>query len=759
MIGWILDVCPDYERDEVAVWVKKEDGEVCRLTDSFTPSFYVSGSRDELNELVRGFAFSPSICGVSSERKQRTVSGSSPKNLLKIEVPRYSQLLRLAREINERGRFSRYTLYNADINLSLRYFFRKKISPMVLLSVKEKSGDLRYQMLEDPKGLHYEIPPLREARIQIRIEESGGVAKESDPLESIVLLSEGEELVLEGDEADVLTDLVKALSRLDPDIIYSDRRGSDELSYLYHRAGENELESKFQLGREASEIKKKDGKTYFTYGRVVYKPPSYSLKGRLYVDRSAFLYSESGVHGLIDLSRFSGISLQLLSRMSPGNAITTMQLRYAFENGILIPWKRQNPEYFKTAWKLLHSDRGGYIFDPNVGIYDNAAELDFASMYPNIMVKFNVSPETVLCRCCRDSVKRVPVLDYNICEKRTGLVPKVLKPVIERRFALKRLMKTAGRDMVRQYKERQEILKWLLITSFGYQGYRNARFGRIESHETICAYGRELLLRAKELAECFNFEVLHGLVDSLWVRREASVEDLERLCELISSDIGIDINLEGRYRWVVFLPNKSTYVGALNRYYGVFEDGTIKVRGIEMRMRNTPKLISSYQREVLDVLAQARGIEEFYGALGKSFRVLRKYAAALREQIVDPDDLIFTVGITKQLADYRVNNFSYAALRQLKQEGVELLPGQRVRYIVTNQKSRSYSEKVRIADAYEERDSYDSEFYIGHIIKATESLFLPFGYTVERLKQVLKGQKQTSLMEFANGWRIEYGIS
>jgi DNA polymerase elongation subunit (family B) len=186
MIGWILDVCPDYERDD-------------------------------------------------SERKQRTVSGSSPKNLLKIEVPRYSQLLRLAREINERGRFSRYMLYNADINLNLRYFFKKKISPMVLLSVKEKSGDLRYQMLEDPKGLHYEIPPLREARIQIRIEKSGGVAKESDPLESIVLLSEGEELVLEGDEADVLTDLVKALSRLDPDIIYSDRRGSDELSYLYHR--------------------------------------------------------------------------------------------------------------------------------------------------------------------------------------------------------------------------------------------------------------------------------------------------------------------------------------------------------------------------------------------------------------------------------------------------------------------------------------------------------------------------------------------
>jgi DNA polymerase elongation subunit (family B) len=759
MIGWVLDVCPDYERDEVVVWIKKENGKVCRLTDSFTPSFYVSGGRDDLNELVWGLAFSPLICGVSNERKQKTVSGSTPKNLLKIEVPRYSQILRLADGINKDGRFSRYRLYNADIHFGLRYLFRKKISPMVLLSVKEKTGGLRYQMLEDPKRLHYELPPLREARIQITIEKCGGVAKESDPLERIVLLSEGEELVFEGDEADVLTGLVGALNRLDPDVIYSNRRGSDELSYLYHRARENELEGEFQLGREASEIKKRDGKTYFTYGRVVYKPPSYSLKGRLYIDRSAFLYSESGVHGLIDLSRFSGISLQLLSRMSPGNAITTMQLRYAFENGILIPWKRQNPEYFKTAWKLLYSDRGGYIFDPKVGIYDNAAELDFASMYPNIMVKFNVSPETVLCPCCKDSGQRVPVLDYNICEKRTGLVPKVLKPVIERRFALKKLMKTADKEMVGQYKERQEILKWLLITSFGYQGYRNARFGRIESHETICAYGRELLLRAKELAERFNFEVLHGLVDSLWVRRESSIEDLEELCELISAEIGIDINLEGRYRWIVFLPNKSTHVGALNRYYGVFEDGTIKVRGVEMRMRNTPKLISTYQREVLDVLAHAKSIEEFYGILGTSFKVLRRYAAALRERIVDPDELIFTVGITKQLADYRVNNFSYAALRQLKQEGVELLPGQRVRYIVTNQKSRRYSEKVRIADAYEEGDGYDSEFYIGHILKATESLLIPFGYTVERLRQVLEGQKQISLMEFADGRGRNYGVS
>jgi DNA polymerase elongation subunit (family B) len=705
------------------------------------------------------------MCGASYEENQRNLKGEKPENLLKIEVPKYSELSRLARRINEEGRFSRFQLYNADINYSLRYLFGKKISPMLLLAIDGTGDGLRYEELEDPGETDYEVPPLKIAGIRKKRGKKKGFTRLSDPLWGVELSAAGEKQSFEDDEATLLTDLAQSVQQLDPDVIYIDG-GSHELSYLYHRAEENDVINEFQLGRENSRPKKKDGKTYFTYGRVVYKPPSYSLKGRLLIDRGAFLYSESGIHGLVDLSRFSGIPVQQLSRMSPGNAITTMQLRHAYENSILIPWKRQNPEYFKTAWKLLHSDRGGYIFDPKVGIYDDGvAELDFASMYPNIMVRFNVSPETVLCPCCPKSRHKVPVLHYHVCEKRTGLVPQVLKPVIERRFAYKKLVKNSGKELADLYDERQAILKWLLITSFGYQGYRNARFGRIEGHfgyqgyrnarfgrieghETICAYGRELLLRAKEVAEHFDFEVLHGLVDSLWVRREASVKELEELCEFISAEIGIDINLEGRYRWIVFLPNRSTGVGALNRYYGVFEDGSVKARGVETRMRNTPGLISSFQREALEILATAQNAKEFYGLLGKIFVLLKTYAQDLREGRVDPGELVFKIGISRRLAEYRVNNFSYAALKQLEQIGVELLPGQSIRYIVTNQRSRRYSERVKIAESHEEGDGYDAEFYVEHIVRAAESLLLPFGYTTERLKGILQGERQSSLAAF-----------
>ena len=44
------------------------------------------------------------------------------------------------------------------------------------------------------------------------------------------------------------------------------------------------------------------------------------------------------------------------------------------------------------------------------------------------------------------------------------------------RMELKALVKFKGD----KWDKRQNVLKWLLVTCFGYTGYRNARFGRIE---------------------------------------------------------------------------------------------------------------------------------------------------------------------------------------------------------------------------------------------------------------------------------------
>jgi DNA polymerase elongation subunit (family B) len=160
---------------------------------------------------------------------------------------------------------------------------------------------------------------------------------------------------------------------------------------------------------------------------------------------------------------------------------------------------------------------------------------------------------------------RVPQLGYHICTKQIGLLPEVLKPVIYRRFLYKARSKNNKYDS-QMYKDLQQAWKWLLIVCFGYTGYRNARYGRIECHESITAFARDILLDAVEVSEKAGYTVLHGIIDSLWIQSTKHNVDPKKLSRSIGEKTGIRMDVEGRYKWIVFLPSKQYDVGALTRY-------------------------------------------------------------------------------------------------------------------------------------------------------------------------------------------------
>jgi len=64
-------------------------------------------------------------------------------------------------------------------------------------------------------------------------------------------------------------------------------------------------------------------------------------------------------------------------------------------------------------------------------------------------------------------------------------------------------------------------------------------------------------------------------------------------------------------------------VAVLNRYYGVFESGKIKVRGIEAVRRDTPAFIRKAQMDMIRVLAKARNSEAFVKRIPESVEVLK----------------------------------------------------------------------------------------------------------------------------------------
>lgn len=666
----------------------------------------------------------PQVQHVQIEQKT-TVLGREPEDLLALSLKDWDEAYSLADMLEQRG----WRAYNVDLPPTRQFLLERGLFPMAQLG----SG---LCLDDDQQAMDYSLPELTTLTLQV-VPETARNPCFSDPIREI----RAGEHVLDGEEAEMIQNLTPLVRRLDPDVILTNGGDSFQLPYLYHRA--QEAGAALQLGREKDDLPvQKKGRSYFSYGRIIYKPGGYLLRGRLHIDAQTFIVREGGMRGLIDLGRITGIPLQQLSRLSPGSAVTALQVTQALKDGVLVPWRRNLSEQFKTAEELLRSDRGALILEPRVGIYGNVAEMDFTSLFPHIMATRNISPETVLCECCPDSPQRVPFIGYHICQRRMGLIPRVIGPLVERRMTYKRRGEAPGGE---EYRAVQNVLKWLLVTSFGYMGFNKARFGRIECHESITAYAREMLLTTMELAEGMGFEILHGIVDSLWVTGDA---DPRILCDRVSETVGIPLELKGHYHWIVFPSNRLNRAGALNRYFGLKTDGTLKVRGIELRRRDTPEFIRKLQQDMLDRMKAALTVDELYPVLPCVLDVVRRYACEILSGEADPETLVFTTHTRHTLEGYRQKGSQAAALYQLREEGVAVQPGQSVQYVHTDSRSRYYHERVKVAELVDPDTEYDREKYYQIMLRAAESIVRPFGYDRNMLHNVVMGSAQKTIKDF-----------
>jgi len=324
-----------------------------------------------------------------------------------------------------------------------------------------------------------------------------------------------------------------------------------------------------------------------------------------------------------------------------------------------------------------------------------------------------------------------------------------LKMILKKRTTYKRLRREAEDPKLRLvYDRRQNALKWILVTCFGYLGYKNARFGKVDAHIAVCAFAREALLRTVRMAEERGFEIVHGIVDSLWLKKKGtSPREYVELCKSVSKEFGVHLKVEGRYRWIVFLPSRMhVEVPVLNRYYGVFESGKIKVRGIEAVRRDTPPFIRSAQIDMIKVLAKASTSEAFMKKISESVEVLRGYVEKLRRREVNVGELIISKHLSMHPDRYVHDVFQAIAAKQLMMEGVEVSAGQTVRYLITDAENKRSNSRVKVAELVNDDTRFDTEKYVNMLILAATNILSPFGYTEEGLKdEVYYREKQAVL--------------
>ena len=731
--GWILDLYPE-KTGKMAVWIKTEKGECLKVVDDWRPYFYVSAPSEEdlekltwylpRNEVGAEFDFVEKFAGLQDSERSK---------VLKITLPDATSLRFLTGVIWRLGDYEKYRLWNVDTPLPQMYLYEKDLFPFAYVEASVENGKVSWKLKDSAESVDYQIPSLRTVKLRAEIDSRGALPTFEDPIAKILLEADGEQITIDSaDEGEKILTLTKTIRELDPDIVLSEGGDNFLFTYLARRALKNGVLSELELGREKAGINvvQQKGNTYFSYGRVYYRAAPQRLLGRLHIDlENSGFYARYGLEGLVEIARTCRIPLYSASRVTIGTSMKSVQLYQAARDDVLVPWKKNEPENFKNARDLLVADRGGFYFEPKLGIHDNVGEIDFSSMYPTLMLKKNISPETVGCKCCPDSRNRVPELGYNICEKRVGIIPKVLDLMLKKRAYYKTMRdKTSSPEEKAKYDQRQAAYKIVLCTCFGYMGYRNARFGKVDAFNAACAFARKTLLDTAQLAEQRGFEIVHGIVDSLYLKKQdASDKDFVELCREITEKTGLPISYEGRYRWIVFLPSK-THLGVpvLNRFYGVFNDGKIKARGIELRRGDTPNIVSRCQDEIIQELAKAKNSDEFMQRISEAFHMYRKYADKILNGEVSLKDLTLSKRISKNPDEYAGNVQQAIAAKQLQRRGLDVAAGQIVGYVIMDADNKRPERRILAAQLAKVSVRYDAGQYVSLLEEALHNILSPF---------------------------------
>ncbi|MDD1730343.1 MAG: type B DNA-directed DNA polymerase [Methanospirillum sp.] len=456
--------------------------------------------------------------------------------------------------------------------------------------------------------------------------------------------------ILNGSERQNIDDLFEIVQSCDPDLIlYPDYdRWSSFICDQAERWGIPNTLSR--TGR----FKKLSPRSYFSYGRMEHRLGAMIPEGRIIIDtRQSFMHREGNIRGILLASRLTGLSPNLTCRLTPGTLVSSYEVYEALARNIAVPFRKKDAETRRKCEEVRLDYRGGLTLQPSPGIYEDVTQIDFTSFYPSIIVKYNLSPETI----------KNPDLE--------GFLPSVLDPILKLRCETKQKMRTdhgyAGMD---------EILKWMLVTCFGYTGYKNARFGRIEVHEQITFKGTELLQKCITRIVEMNGRVLHAIIDCLFVQ-QCNPDEIKTAIEDLT---GFFIESE-TYDWIVFLPQIDG-TGAYGSYYGRIRGGGIKVRGIAARRRNTPRYIQRMQEEMFTLMASESRIADITRCWPEIREIYHRYSEGLKT--ADFEDLVIKRRIGRE--KYQKRCIPQAVINTYQSYGVDLAPGMDASFVVRDEK-------------------------------------------------------------------------
>jgi DNA polymerase I len=758
---WLLDLNHDAHEGRSAIWlwgVTRDNKRVLVIDANYQTSFYLLPKKgqeiDTLKETIEREKPHPSVDRVDIEQKKRL---GEDREVLKVFCKDPDTLEKCARECVKQ--LGVETSFEDKLRYSIKYQIEFEIRPCQWYKVEGTESSINprkyhvdrvFVISGHPTSIPREnAPKLRLVSFSIlAVSPTGSPSPLRDPVGLVTWKNKESQANTIQSEKNSEDELIEGFSKtnqkIDPDVVFSFGGNTFDWPYLIKRA--DKTKAKLSVGRDDGPARQSLYGHFSLTGRanvdlLDFSRDLYDVKIKTvenvarylgveastptideteYYDHwigkdrpalveqmkaqatSIFNVGEDALDYTLQLSNLSALPPDQVLAAAVGFRVDNYMVMEAHRLGELIPAREE---------LNIIPYKGAIVLEPSVGLHNHVAVLDFSAMYPSLMVKYNISPDTLVDRG-GDDVFEVPEVGHHFRKNPPGFYKIVLSQLIASRQVAKREAARTPRGTPEHkiLKAREKATKVITNATYGYAGWAGSRWYSREVAESAAALGRDTINKSIGIAKNLGLKVLYGDTDSLFVQYEEKL--VNQFIKEIDKNLGLEINLGQLYKRILFTEAKKKYAGLL-------DDGELDVVGMEAIRGDWSNLARNVQNEVLKLVLQD-------GDPGRARSYVTSLVKDLESAKVPKSSLVIWKTLTKRPDEYEVNAPHVEVARKMAKEGWPVTVGDKVGFIITKRPGKLYQKaephfKVSL-------DQVDYEYYVhNQIVPAATRVLEVFG--------------------------------
>ncbi len=727
---------------------------------NFRPYFYIVEPPEDLINTLKN---DPEI--ISIDDKDLWVSGQIKKCKKVVlhgpwKVPNYRKIAQ-----------EKCQVLAADIPFHHRFMYDLDIGSCVVVKGKEiKNNRYTVDIVIDAETINNVDPFIPDLKI-LSLDIENSIKEKKIYTIGIAIYHNGEiktKSILGNDNESIIRELEKIIISEDPDVITGYNIDGYDLPYIIDLA--RDLKIGFHIGRDGSEPMRIMGQFWRVHGRIVadawwnvkreLKPKQETLNAvakdllgeeKLDVDRSKMddewlrdrekvveycvndavlalkiLLKIEVLRKYQDLSTVSKLPMDDVMNSGASTLIDSILIREADRNNIGVPLMMSQEEEERIE--------GGYVHTIEPGLYHWVCVLDFKSMYPSIIIKYNICFTTISKDGTIVSPSGVRFLSKDVKE---GLVPKILNNLMNQRDEIKKKMKSAEGEMKRYYNGLQQAIKILMNSFYGVFASSFYRFTNKEIGSSITAFARETVKSIIKDLEEKGIKVVYGDTDSVFfLSPKPNLEESIKFGNEIAEEISKKENLIFEFQQILepFFSHgaKKRYVGKV--VYPVEESGEIVVRGYETRRTDSFDLQSEILMEIFQLILD--------GKLDEAKKRSKEVIDQVKKGNVPIEKLVISRSV-RDIKEYKNPDSmpNVQAAKKMQELGYEFIPGMKVSWIVVNDRKSPQEVEPYISGRVFTKKP-DFEYYARRLAETLSRITEVFELDQNAL---ITGKRQTTL--------------